>query len=48
MFKIFVTIDKHQSFNSFISQTTSIRYEHWSSNAKNLFISNFKISDYLL
>jgi len=32
MFKIFVTVDKHQ--------TTSIRLEHLSSNAENLIISN--------
>jgi len=28
MFKILVTVDKHQRFKSFISQTTSIRLEH--------------------
>jgi len=39
MFKIFVTVDKHQCFISFIRQMTSIRLEHLSSNAKNLFVS---------
>jgi len=28
VFKIFVTVDKHQRFKSFIIQTTSIRLEH--------------------
>jgi len=37
MFKIFVTVDKHQRFKSFISQTISIRLEHSSSNAENSF-----------
>ena len=46
MFKIFVTVEKHQRFKSFISQTTSVRLEHSSSNAENLFVSNFKIADY--
>jgi len=45
MFKIYVTVDKHQRFKSFISQTTSIRYEHSSSNAENSFVINFKIAD---
>jgi len=48
MFKIFVTVDTHQRFKSFIGQTTSIRLEHSSSNAENLFVSNFKISYYFL
>jgi len=46
MFKIFVTVDKHQRFKSFISQTTSIRLEHSSSSAEKSFASNFKIADY--
>ena len=46
MFKIFVTVDKHQRFKYFIRQTTSIRLEHLSSNAENSFVSNFKIADY--
>jgi len=43
MFKIFVTIDKHQRFKSFIRQTTSIKLEHSSSNAENSFDGNFKM-----
>jgi len=31
MFKIFVTVDKHQRLKSFISQMTPIRLEHFSS-----------------
>jgi len=46
MFKIFVTVDKHQSIKYFISQTTSIRLEHSSSNAENSFVNNFKIAHY--
>jgi len=46
MFEIFVTVDKYQAFKSFISQTTSARPEHFSSNDENSFFSNFKISDY--
>jgi len=48
MFKIFVTVDKHLSFKSFIRQTAStvISLEHLSSNAENSFVSNFKIADY--
>ena len=46
MFKIFVTADKNQGFKSFLSQTTSIRFEHSSSNAEKSFVSNFKIADY--
>jgi len=38
LFKIFVTSDKHQCFNSFISQTTSFRLENSSSNAENSFV----------
>jgi len=40
------------SINNFkflsISQTTSIRIEHSSSNTENLFVSNFKIADLFL
>jgi len=43
MFKIVVRVDKHQRSKSSISQTTSIRPEHSSSNAENSFVSNFKI-----
>jgi len=46
MSKIFVKVDKHERFKSFISQTTSIRLEHSSSNAENSFVSNFKIAVY--
>jgi len=46
MFKMFVAVDKHQRFKSFISQTTSIRLEHSSSNAEKSFASNFKAVDY--
>jgi len=46
MFEIFVTVDEHQRFKSFISQTTSIRFEHSSSNAENSFVNNFKIAEY--
>jgi len=46
MFKIFVTVDKHQRFKYCISQTTSIRPEHSSSNAENSFVNNFKIAHY--
>ena len=46
MFKIFVTVDKHQRFKSFISETTSIKLEYLSNNAENLCVSNFKIADY--
>jgi len=46
MFKIFVTVGKHQPFKSFIRPTTSIRLEHSSSNAENSFVDNFKIADY--
>jgi len=48
MFKFFVAVDKKQRFKSFIKQMTSIRIEHSSSNAKNSFVSNFKIADYFL
>jgi len=48
MFKIIVTVDKHQRLKSFISQTTSVRLEHSSSNAENSFVSNFKIAGYFL
>jgi len=34
MFKIFVTVDKHQHFKSFISDTAPIRLEHSSKNAE--------------
>jgi len=46
MFKIFVTVDKHQRFKYFIRQTTAIGLEHSSSNAENSFVRNFKIADY--
>jgi len=46
MFRIFVTIDKHQRFKSFIRQTRSTRLEHLSSNAENAFVRNFEIVDY--
>ena len=46
MFKIFVTVGKHQRFKSFIRQTTSIWLEHSSSNVENSFVRNFKIADY--
>ena len=46
MFKIFVTVNKHQHFKSFTSQMTSIRLEHSSCNAEWSFVSNFKIADY--
>jgi len=34
IFRMFVTVDKHQRFKSFISQTTSARFELSSSNAE--------------
>jgi len=37
VFKTFVTVDKHQHFKSFVSQTTSIMLEDLSSNAENSF-----------
>jgi len=46
MFEMSLTVDKHQRFKSFISQTTSIRLEHSSSNAENSLFSSFKIADY--
>jgi len=46
VFKIFVTVDKHQHLKSFISQMTAIRLEHSSRNAENSFASNVKIADY--
>jgi len=45
MLKIFVTVDKHQRFKSFIRQTKSIRLKHLPSNAENSFDSNFLIAD---
>ena len=45
IFKILVTVDKHQRFQYFINQTTSIRLEYSSSNAENSFVNNFKIAD---
>ena len=45
MVKIFVTVDKHQRFKSFLSETPSIRFEHSSIKGENLFFSNFKIAD---
>jgi len=44
--KCFITADKHHRFKYFISQTTSIRFEHLSSNAKKSFVSHFKIGNY--
>ena len=38
MFKIFLTVDKHQRFKFFISQATPIRLEHSSSNAESSFV----------
>jgi len=35
-----------QCFESFISQTTSMRLEHSSSNVENTFVRNFKIAGY--
>jgi len=46
MFKIFVTVDKHQHLKSFVRQTTFIRLEHLSSTGENSFVSNFKLADY--
>jgi len=46
LLKIFVTVHKYQRLKSFIIQTTSIRFEHSSSNAENSFVGNFKIADY--
>jgi len=45
-FKILLTVDKHQRFKYFINQTTSIMFEHSSSNAENSFVNNFKVADY--
>ena len=46
MFKIFVTVHKHQYFKSFVRQMISIRLEHSSINAENSFVSNFEIPDF--
>jgi len=46
MFKIFVTVDKHQSIKYFISQTTSIRLDHSSNNAENSFDNNSNLAHY--
>jgi len=46
MFKICVSVDKHQRLKAFIRQTTSFRLEHSSSNADNSFDSNFKIAEH--
>jgi len=46
MFEMFVTVNEHQRFKSFISQTICIRFEHSSSSAENSFVSKFKIADY--
>jgi len=46
MFKIIVTVDKHQRFKYLTRQTTSIRLEHLSTNAENSFVINFKTADY--
>jgi len=45
--KTFVTVDKHQRFKSFVSQTTSVRHEHSSRNAQKPLVSNFKIAAFL-
>jgi len=37
---MFVTVDKHQRFKSFISQTTSNRLKLSSRNAEKSFVSN--------
>jgi len=42
-----VTVDEHQHFKSFVSQTTSIRLEPSSSNAEKSFLSHFKIANYM-
>jgi len=48
MFNMFVvTVDEHQHFKSFVSQTTSIRLEPSSSNAEKSFLSHFKIANYM-
>jgi len=39
MLIIFVTVDKHPPFKSFIRQTTSTRLVHSSSNAEKPFVS---------
>jgi len=46
MFKIFVTVDKHQRFKSFTRQMTSIRLEHSFSNAETSFVSDSKNTVY--
>jgi len=43
---MFVTVDKHQHFKSFISQTTFIRLELSSSNDEKPCGGNFKIANY--
>jgi len=47
-FEILLTVDKHQRFKYFINQTTSIMFEHSSSNAENSFVNTFTIADYFL
>ena len=42
---MFVAINKHQRFKSFINQTTSIKLNYSSSNTEKSFVSNCKISD---
>jgi len=46
MFKMCVTVAKHQHFKSFINQITSIRLEDASSNVEKSFASNFKIDNH--
>jgi len=43
---MFVAVDQHQHFQSFISETTSIMHEYSFSNAEKSFGSYFKIADY--
>jgi len=43
MFKMFATVDNHQCFKLFISQTTFIRLEHSSRNTEKLFASLSKL-----
>jgi len=43
---MFITVDKHQCFNSIISQTISIRLKHLSINTEKSFVSIFKFANY--
>ena len=45
---MFVAVDKHQRFKSFISQTTSLRLELSSTNPEKSHVSNFKIAEYFI